>query len=49
MSAHQREEAQNGGCNPESILNYLEIWLRHPSSIHMAFSRELGVKKTQVA
>ena len=30
MSAHQREEAQNGGCSPESVLNYLEIWLRHP-------------------
>jgi hypothetical protein len=29
MFAHQREEAQNGGCSPESVLNYLEIWLRH--------------------
>ena len=48
MSAHQREEAQNGGCSPESILNYLEIWIRRnnrrPSSIYMAFSRGLGVK-----
>ena len=44
MSVHQREEAQNGGCSPESVLQYLEIWLRHPSSIYVAFSRGLGVK-----
>jgi hypothetical protein len=47
-SAHQREEAQNGGCSPESVLNYLEIWLRHSChapSIYVAFSRGLGVKK----
>jgi hypothetical protein len=44
-SAHQREEALNGGCSPESVLNYLEIWLRHPAPIYMAFSRGLGVKK----
>ena len=48
MSAHQREEAQNGGCSPESILNYLEIWIRRPSSIYMAFSRGLGVKKNRI-
>jgi hypothetical protein len=24
MSAHQRDEAHNGGCTPESVLNYLE-------------------------
>jgi hypothetical protein len=45
MSAHQRDEAHNGECNPESVLNYLEIWLRHPAPIYMAFSRGLGVKK----
>jgi hypothetical protein len=49
MSAHQREEAHNGGCTPESVLNYLEIWIRRPnvyvSSIYMAFSRGLGDKK----
>ena len=45
MSAHQRDEAHNGGCTPESVLNYLEIWIRRPSSIYMAFSRGLGVKK----
>ena len=45
MSAHQREEAQNGGCSPESVLNYLEIWLRRPAPIYMAYSRGLGVKK----
>jgi hypothetical protein len=45
MSAHQREEAQNGGCTPESVLNYLEIWLRHPPPIYMAFFRGLGVKQ----
>jgi hypothetical protein len=45
ISAHQREKAQNGGCSPESVLNYLEIWLRHPPPIYMAFSRRLGVKK----
>jgi hypothetical protein len=45
MFAHQREEAHNGGCTPESVLNYLEIWIRRPSSIYMAFSRGLGVKK----
>ena len=44
MSAHQRDEAHNGGCTPESVLNYLEIWIRRPSSIYMAFSRGLGVK-----
>ena len=43
MSAHQRDEAHNGGCTPESVLNYLEIWIRRPSSIYMAFSRGLGV------
>jgi hypothetical protein len=52
MSAHQREEAQNGGCSPESILNYLEIWIRRnnrrPSSIYMAFSRGLGVKNKKL-
>jgi hypothetical protein len=46
MSAHQRDEAHNGGCTPESVLNYLEIWIRRPSSIYMAFSRGLGVKNT---
>jgi hypothetical protein len=46
MSAHQREEAQNGGCTPESVLNYLEIWLRRPRPIYVAFSRGLGVKNT---
>jgi hypothetical protein len=46
MSAHQREEAHNGGCTPESVLNYLEIWLRRPPRIYVAFSRGLGVKKT---
>ena len=45
MSAHQRDEAHNGGCTPESVLNYLEIWLRHPAPIYMAFSRGLGVNK----
>ena len=49
MSVHQREEAQNGGCSPESVLNYLEIWLRHPPSIYVAFSRGLGVKKNNTA
>ena len=34
MSAHQREEAHNGGCTPESVLNYLEIWLRRPATHH---------------
>ena len=46
MFEHQREEAQNGGCSPEFVLNYLEIWLRHPSAIYVAFSRGLGDKKT---
>ena len=32
MSAHQCEEAQNGGCSPQSVLNYLEIWLRRPAT-----------------
>ena len=45
MFAHQREEAQNGGCSPESVVNYLEIWLRRPPSIYMGFSRGLGVKQ----
>jgi hypothetical protein len=44
MFAHQREEAQNGGYSPESVLNYLEIWLRHPSSLYLTFSRGLGIK-----
>jgi hypothetical protein len=48
MSAYQREEAQNGGCSPESVLSYLEIWLRHPSSIYVPFSRGLGVKKVRL-
>jgi hypothetical protein len=48
VSAHQRDEAQNGGCSPDSVLNYLEIWLRHPALIYMAFSRGLGVKKEEV-
>ena len=42
---NQREEDQNGGFSPESVFNYLEIWLRHPASIYVAFSRGLGVKK----
>jgi hypothetical protein len=46
MSAHQREEAQNGGFSPESVLNYLEIWLRRPPPTYVAFSRGLGVNKT---
>ena len=46
MFAHQRDEAHNGGCSPESVLNYLEICLRHITApIYMAFSRGLGVKK----
>jgi hypothetical protein len=49
MSAHQRDEAHNGGCTPESVLNYLEIWIRRPSSIYMAFSRGLGVKKLKIS
>ena len=48
MSAHQRDEAHNGGCTPESVLNYLEIWIRRPSSIYMAFSRGLGVKNKKL-
>jgi hypothetical protein len=31
MSAHLREEAKNGGFSPQSVLNYLEIWLRRPA------------------
>jgi hypothetical protein len=48
MSAHQRDEAHNGGCSPESVLNYLETWLRRPSPIYMAFSRGLGVKNFKI-
>jgi hypothetical protein len=48
MSAHQGDEAHHGGCSPESVLDYLEIWLRHLAPIYMAFSRGLGVKKYQI-
>jgi hypothetical protein len=44
MSVHQREEAQNGGCSPESVLNYLEIWLRRPPSIYVAFLADSVLK-----
>jgi hypothetical protein len=38
MFAHQREETQNGGCSPKSILDYLGIWLRYPSRTHHRFT-----------
>ena len=42
---NQREEDQNGGFSPKSVFNYLEIWLRDPASIYVAFSRGLPEKK----
>ena len=48
MSVDQREGAQNGGCSPESVLNYLEFWLRRPSChrfTYMAFLADWVLKK----